>query len=122
MKVKLEWIEQKECSKIVDIEITEDLIGVYEINSIEDLREIINDAIEYPDSAGYDSLYDLLTPDEKEYYHEDLAASIVNDSELTEAVAKFSYLVVPTVKKTCCEESAESHFVYCPVCGTKIIY
>ena len=121
MKIKLTWLEQKQCSKIVDIEITEELIGYpSEIDSIEYLREIITDEIEYP--SNDDFLYSLLTVEEKEYFYDALNATIVSYSELTEVVEKLSYLVVPKVEKTCCEESAESNFVYCPVCGTKIIY
>ena len=118
LKIKLNWIEQKKCSKIIDINISheslrEEIGYLEDINSEEDLKDYIYDYIKYNSDPNF--LYNLLTDDERENYYDDLECEEI--LEIDELVTQFSYLISEKIKLNCCTGQTGN---YCSHCGAKL--
>ena len=120
VKIKLSWIEKKNCSKIVDVPFNEELFkiemgkeGLDIINDTYNLRESISDYFNWNRDDNF--LYGLLTDDEQENYYEDLECEEI--LEIDKLVVELSHLIVPKKLNSCYNSQTGN---YCSHCGTKL--
>lgn len=121
MKLQIKNEYEISVTKVFNAEIDFDIekyIKEYEIEipSKEDLEEILVDFPRYS--------YDDILMDKEDYLS---GAYLEGTGEITitnleELVEYYSYLIVPIKILSCCERAADRDSIYCPVCGSKIIY
>ena len=110
MKIQLEWEEIIERSKIVDISFDENYLKDCEIYNEDTLIDLVNDFYNWEDLR----LEEFLTEDEQNSLA--VGAEIVAYANKDIILKLYKHYIKP---ENCCNNN--KHYIYCPICGTKII-